>query len=105
MVDFTSFELLKKSVNKQITIKGIISEIPWQHLVGSFTDYPFSEYFDLEDGFQIIIYSRNKINNKNTLEIKGKVVVVSGRSKRPVDQEEKYEEYHLLVDSVKSIKN
>ena len=100
MASYNSYKMLKESVDKEITIIGKISEIPWQHLVGSFKDYPYSEYFDLEDGFQIIIYSKTKITAKGTIKVKGKTVEVIGRSKRPREEEEKYVEYHLLVESI-----
>lgn len=96
---FKEYEKLKDSLNKSNSFKGIISEIPWQHLVASIKDYPHAEYFDLEDGFQTIIYSKEKILSKTKLLVTGTVIEVKGRSKRPTDEEEKnYSEYHILVN-------
>jgi hypothetical protein len=99
MVSYKGYEILKESLNNNITIKGKISETPWQQIIGSFKEYPYTEYFDLEDGFQICIYSKAKIKNKKLLEVTGKVVEILGRSKRPLYEEEKYSEYHILVES------
>lgn len=98
MVSFKSYDTLKVSLNKQIKIRGRISSIPWQHTIASIQQYPFIEYFDLEDGFQTIIYSKEKINSQNILEITGKVIEVKGRSKRPTNEEhDEYTEYHIIV--------
>lgn len=101
MTEFNSYSILQGSVNRKITIKGSLSKVIWQHLVGYFEEYPHSEYFDLEDGFQTIIYTKEKIESSELLEVTGKVVEIAGRGKRPTDSEEIYKEYHILVDSYK----
>lgn len=104
MAHFTSYTLLQQSVNKELTIRGRISTIIWQHQAGFFDEYPHSVYFDLEDGFQTIIYAKEKIETSELLEVYGKVVEITGRAKRPIDSEEIYKEYHILVDSYKILK-
>lgn len=105
MVDFSSYSLLQTSVNKELTIKGRISTIIWQHMVGFFDGYPNSEYFDLEDGFQTIIYTKEKIETAELIAVTGKVIEITGRAKRPTDSEDIYKEYHILVDSYILVKN
>ena len=58
MIDFKGYDLLKDSLGKKLVVKGKISTVIWQHIVGSIEDYPFANYFDLEDGFQTILYSK-----------------------------------------------
>ncbi|MCE7742777.1 MAG: hypothetical protein GOP50_10010 [Candidatus Heimdallarchaeota archaeon] len=91
----------EECLDKTITIEGVISPIPWQHMIGMFEDYPFSEYFDLDNNEQIVIYSRTQILRRNTrIKATGKIVKLTGRSKRPgkIDDDEYYE-YQMLVDN------
>ena len=97
---------LSKQVDKQVTITGKISDIPWQHMIASVKGYPKSEYFDLEDKTQIVIYCKNAITERGMISITGKVIGVKGGSKRPgVAKSETYVEYHVAVDSWKPVKS
>ncbi|OLS26829.1 MAG: hypothetical protein HeimC3_07210 [Candidatus Heimdallarchaeota archaeon LC_3] len=99
MTSYSELEKIIRSVNKHISIKGKISEIPWQHLVYSDPEYPHFEYFDLEDDYQIIIYTKQKITNQESILVYGKVIPVTGRPKRSnPESDEKFTEYHILVD-------
>ena len=99
-----SYEKLKQAKNKEITIKGIISTIPWQHTIGSIKEFSYIEYFDLEDSFQTVIYSKSELPKGKLLEIKGTVTEIKGRSKRPKDeQNENYREYHIIVREFKEV--
>ncbi len=96
---------LSKQVDKQVTIKGKISNVPWQHMVASVKGYPLSEYFDLEDDAQIVIYLKKAIPEKGLISVTGKVIGVKGGSKRPgAAKSEPYVEYHVAVDSWKPVK-
>lgn len=94
LTDATS---LQNYVDKKVKVTGIISKEPWQHLIGSFEKFRESYYFDVED-YQIVIYSKRPITCEKNLTVYGSVVKVSGRSKRPGDEEEEYTEYHIQVD-------
>ena len=99
MTNYPELERIMKSINKNITIKGKISEVPWQHLIQSVPEYPYFEYFDLKDNYQIIIYSKEKITNKKSLLIHGKVIPVTGKPKHFNSKlDENFTEYHVLVD-------
>jgi hypothetical protein len=95
---------LSKQVDKHVTINGKISNLPWQHMIASVKGFPMSEYFDLEDRTQIVIYSKNAIPERGLISITGKVIGVKGGSKRPgAAKSEPYVEYHVAVDSWKPI--
>ena len=90
----------KESVGKSITLVGNISKIPWQHLVQFLNDRANINYFDLDNGEQIVIYSREPITCIEEMKITGEVIITKGGSKRPQQiQTETYEEYQLLVDT------
>ena len=93
MPSYPVLEKIIKSLGEFITISGQISEVIWQHMISYQPEYPHSEYFDLEDGYQIIIYCKKKID------ITGKVIKVSGQAKRPSNISEEYTEYHILVNT------
>ena len=40
---------LKNNVGKVVTLRGEITGIMWQHYVGSYAGYPFTNYVDLEN--------------------------------------------------------
>ncbi|NMC07157.1 MAG: hypothetical protein GYA24_18215 [Candidatus Lokiarchaeota archaeon] len=95
---------LKSQVGKQVTIKGKISNVPWQHIIGSFQGYGLQEYFDLEDKSQIVIYLKAAIPERGMISVTGKLVEVKGGSKRPgAAKSEPFSEYHVTVDSWKPV--
>ena len=69
---------LAKNEGKTITITGKISNIVWQHIISTTNSHPYSSYLDLEDGYQIIIYTKNQLACKERVEVKGKVIRVEG---------------------------
>jgi hypothetical protein len=96
-----SYPVLEKIINslgENIAISGRISEVIWQHMISYQPEYPHSEYFDLEDDYQVVIYCKEKIGVKTPIEVIGKVIKVSGQSKRPSKVNEEYSEYQILVD-------
>lgn len=96
-----------ESVGEEITLSGNISKIPWQHLIQFISDRDNINYFDLENGEQIVIYSREPIviysrepiTCRGKMKINGEVILTKGSSKRPQKIDETYQEYQLLVDS------
>lgn len=88
-----------ESVGEEITLSGNISKIPWQHLIQFISDRDNINYFDLENGEQIVIYSREPITCRGRMKINGEVILTKGSSKRPQKIDETYQEYQLLVDS------
>jgi hypothetical protein len=93
---------LESQVDKQVTIKGKISNVPWQHMIASVKGYPLNEYFDLEDKTQIVIYLKTAIPERGLIAVTGKVIGVKGGSKKPgAAKSEPYTEYHVAVDTWK----
>jgi hypothetical protein len=97
----TGYSELKAMENRRVVVRGKISAVPWQHMVGASAEFPHAEYFDLEGGFQIMIYAREPISCAGTLEVTGTVVAISGPGKRPSPDEPIHTEYHIQVDTWK----
>ena len=90
----------KDSVGKEVTFIGIRSKIPWQHLIQFFSDRKHIDYLDLDNGEQIVIYSREPITCRAKMRITGELIVTKGKSKRlGAEENDTYIEYQLLVDS------
>lgn len=94
---------LDRYVGRNVELRGRISDVVWQHLVGSFPGRPHSYYFDVGSS-QIIIYSAAPIDCRDSLAVRGRVVEIRGPSKRPGNEgstkvDESYAEYHILVDT------
>ena len=97
----------EECLEKTITIEGKVSSTPWQHLIGVFEEFPYSEYFDLDNQEQIVIYTKKQILKRNVrLKLTGTIIKLTGRSKRPGSQDTTaYYEYQMLVDNWSYIEN
>lgn len=93
---------LAENEGKSINVVGKISNIMWQHIQTYLETHPHDNYFDLENGFQIIIYSKDPISCDEKVEIIGKVIKVEG-IRDPRSKADGLSEYHLVVDSWKCI--
>ena len=90
---------LKDKIGKKITLKGKISDIPWQHMIKDVENHNHIYYFDLEDGDQIVIYSKAEVHCSRSLLVTGEVIEVRGKSKRPSKIDDvTYVEYHIIID-------
>jgi hypothetical protein len=86
---------LSENIGKEVTLTGRISKIPWQHMMGGVPGKS-SQYFDLEDGNQIVIYITGELKCPDRIELTGVVVEVSGPGKGS-KAEETYREWQLDV--------
>ncbi len=93
---------LAENEGKIIKLTGKISNIMWQHIHRFIDTHPHDNYFDLEDGFQIIIYSKDPISCSDKVEIEGKVIKVEGINE-PDSKASGHSEYHIKVDTWKCI--
>jgi hypothetical protein len=95
-------EDVRNAVNSTITIKGHISNVQWQHLIKYDHNYPIISYLDLEDSFQIVLYSKTELPKDKELLLKGKVIQIHGSSKRPGETkvDETYSEYQFVVEEI-----
>lgn len=106
MVDIAKYSDFEGNVGEIVNIVGKIAKEIWQHLTAFFDTFPYMNYFDLEDGYQIVIYSKNSISCEEKLEINGKLIKTEGRRKNPRSKiNDEYFEYQLLVDSWKCLES
>ena len=89
-----------------VVAQGKISDRPWQHLVGS-VEGKTAEYFDLQDGSQIIVYVTETPDCPEGVRVSGKVIEIRGASKRPGEAESKaggdFSELHIDVASFRCV--
>lgn len=95
-------EDLKNFVGKKVVVEGMISTIPWQHLVNPPLTHPVEYYFDVGK-FQILIYAKKKFSCGKTLRVSGTVIELHGAGKGS-KADETFKEYHVVVDSWKCLK-
>ncbi len=106
MINVTKYADFEGNVGKPVTIIGKLSKVIWQHLTAFFDSHPYLNYFDLDDGYQIVIYTKDSISSEEKLEIHGKLIKTEGTRKNPRSKiNDEYFEYQLLVDSWKCLEN
>jgi len=94
----------KSNLGKEVKIIGKIAEEIWQHITTFVESHPYMNYFDLDDGHQIVIYTKDDVSCEEKLETTGKLIKVESKHKNPRSKiTDKYFEYQLLVDSWKCI--
>jgi hypothetical protein len=106
MADYRAIENaddLHSMVGTKVCVTGNLSDIPWQHLVGNFKNYPHSYYFDVQK-YQIMIYTKTPCDCTGPLKVFGTVVTVEGMSKHPANKEDTFKEYHITVDRWECVK-
>ena len=106
MVIITKYSDFKSNLGKNVKLIGEIAKEIWQHLTTLIDSHPYMNYFDLDDGYQIVIYTKDSISCNDKIEIIGKLIKVEGKRKNPRSKiTDKYFEYQLLVDSWKCLEN
>jgi hypothetical protein len=94
----------EENIGKEIILKGKLSDTPWQHMIDTSQKYENIYYLDLEGGDQIVFYSRNPVECKDEIMIKGKVIRVVGKSKKP-GSDITYIEYQIVAEEWECIKS
>lgn len=93
---------LSTMVGKTITIQGMISNCPWQHLIQPSKEYPKEFYFDLPNHFQIVVYAKQNLPESCQLQLTGIIVEIHGGPKHPktglTKVDASYSEYQMLVN-------
>lgn len=84
---------------EEIVLTGMISDIPWQHMIDMPESHPFADYFDFNDGDQVVIYTRVPVICDDKLEIRGDVIEIEGTSKN-LGSEDVYTELQIKVDEM-----
>ncbi|MCG3226653.1 MAG: hypothetical protein H7645_07025 [Candidatus Heimdallarchaeota archaeon] len=87
----------EKYLGKEITLKGRISETPWQHMIDTSHNFDHIYYLDLEGGDQIVFYSKEPVVCSSSIKIEGKVIRVVGESKRP-GSDTTFIEYQIVAE-------
>ncbi|MGV9171350.1 MAG: hypothetical protein ACOC44_13695 [Promethearchaeia archaeon] len=93
--------LLEGNIGNEIRITGTISEVIWQHFQIHLDSHPNINYFDFEDGFQVVAYSKEPISCNKKVEIFAKVKKIEKKKEARSNTKirEGYAEYYLIVDS------
>lgn len=93
---------IQNAVGQTIMVKGHVSNIQWQHIIRFNKENPIISYVDLDDGFQIVVYSKEILPNKENILIKGKIIKINGPSKRPGESkvDDTYSEYQMIVEDI-----
>ncbi len=102
MITITKYSNFEGNVGKTVKIIGILAKEIWQHLTVFIDSHPYMNYFDLHDGYQIVIYTKDSISCADKIEIIGKLIKTESKRKNPRSKiHDEYFEYQLLVDSWK----
>ncbi|MHA2357864.1 MAG: hypothetical protein ACXABK_03745 [Candidatus Heimdallarchaeaceae archaeon] len=88
----------EEHVGKDIVLIGKISDTLWQHLIEFSKDYKNIYYLDYESGEQLVFYTKTLIECNEKIKIKGKVIRVVGKSKRP-GSNATFMEFQIVADS------
>jgi hypothetical protein len=106
MINITKYDDFSGNLGKSVKIIGHISKVMWQHLTVFFDTHPYMNYFDLDDGYQIVIYTKDSISCEDKIEVNGKLIKTEETRKNPRSKiNDEYFEYQLLVNSWKCLEN
>jgi len=83
---------------RRVILEGTLSDIPWQHLIDIPDSHPEISYLNTDGGGQTVLYSKDSMKCSRRVQIKGTVVEVQGKSKRPGSKEQ-YREFQIIVDA------
>ncbi len=104
MINIAKYSDFEGNVGEKIKIIGKIAKEIWQHLTTLVDSHPFMNYFDLDDGYQIVIYTKDSLSCDEKIEVVGKLIKVEGKRKNPRSKiHDEYFEYQLIVDSWKCL--
>ena len=62
MNTISNYSDLVDNLEQNVAIVGEIAKAIWQHLTTYVDSHPFMNYFDLNDGHQIVIYTKKEIS-------------------------------------------
>ena len=104
MNTISNYSELVDNLEQKVMIVGEIAKAIWQHLTTIVDSHPFMLYFDLHDGHQIVIYTKEEISCKEKIELIGKIIKVESQHKNPRSKiSDKFSEYQLITDSWKCV--
>ena len=104
MKSISNYSDLEDNLEQTVLIAGEIAKAIWQHLTTIVDSHPFMNYFDLKDGHQIVIYTKEDISCKEKIELVGKIIKVESRHKDPRSKiSDRFSDYQLITDSWKCV--
>ncbi len=97
-------DVLQQHEGEKVQFEGTIAMIPWQHLINLPDTHQNINYINIgKEKEQVVVYSKNKIDCKAKVGVKGTVVKTKGTSKRP-GSDEVFIEYQVIADSWECVK-
>lgn len=94
---------LKENVGNTIKIKGKKANGLWQHMQKNIETHQIINYINIDDTYQIVAYTKDKIKCEDRIELTGEIIELRG-SKHPRSKvDESFSEYQMIVDSWKCI--
>ena len=92
--------------NRRVILIGRKGNVIWQHIVGSFRKYPYSEYIDCVDSqpIQIVVYFRKPFEYPYKTAFYGMLFLQKAQSKQPNKTGEDFSEFQLRCDKYYPIK-
>ena len=104
MINITKYPDFAGNVGKNVKIIGKIAKEIWQHLTTFIDSHPYLNYFNLDDDYQIVIYTKDIISCDEKVEIMGNLIKLENKRKNPRSKiHDEYFEYQLLVESWKCL--
>lgn len=104
MANITNYFDFESNIGKKVKIIGNLATEIWQHITMFVESHPFMHYFDIDDGHQIVIYTKEDLICSNKIETTGELIKAEARHKNPRSKiTDKYFEYQLIVDSWKCL--
>lgn len=75
---------LAAHLGETVTLKGVLSDTPWQHPVAPPEDHLRISYLDISEKHQVVIYTRDEVTCGETkaMEVKGEVIEIEVPMKR-----------------------
>ncbi|MFW9827436.1 MAG: hypothetical protein ACFFEY_07595 [Candidatus Thorarchaeota archaeon] len=100
MNEITKYADFEVNIGKTVKIIGTIAKEIWQHFTILVDTYPYMNYFNLEDDYQIVIYTKEPISCERRAEIIGKLIKAEYERPNPRSKiNDKSFEYQVLVNS------
>ncbi|MBY9004207.1 MAG: hypothetical protein KGD73_09575 [Candidatus Lokiarchaeota archaeon] len=94
----------ERNVGKKVKFQGKISDIMWQHFTIKTGEHPYMKYIDVNETFQIVVYSKQEITCKTNIELTGELIKVGNKGNDPRYKiHDEFFEYQLIADSWKCI--
>lgn len=100
MAQITNYFDFESNIGKKVKIAGKLAKEIWQHITMFVESHPYMHYFDLDDGHQIVIYTKDDLTCNVKIETTGELIKAEAKHKNPRSKiTDKYFEYQLIVDS------